>query len=105
MTRMTQNYGVNGTNRDERGRLLEPKELYTRHENFADPAKSATRHFRESYFFEHLVPEFFATNGAKPTKAYTVAPVSNAKSIGRTVMDIGFVMLDIIGGQDRDRVE
>lgn len=103
--RMTQAYGANGSKYDEAGRCMEPKEVYSRNEHFVDYAQSGSRHFSESLFFGYLVPEFVKANGRRPTKAYTQAPKSSVTSQGRTVEGIGFVMLDIIPGQDRDYVE
>ena len=103
--RTTQAYGINGSKYDEMGRCMEPKEVYSKYENFGDPARHSTRHFDMGYFFDHLVPAFVKEHGRKPTKAYSRMMPGAAKSVGRTIAGIGFVMLDIVAGQERDYVE
>lgn len=101
---MTQNYGANGTKRDEQGRVMPPKEVWSKYEHFGDYARSASRHFNETQF-KALCAEYMVKHGTKPTKAYTTAKVSGMRSIAFVVPEHGVVGLDIIDGQDRDYVE
>lgn len=102
--RTTQNYGVNGTKYDEQGRVMPPKEVWSKYEHFGDYARSASRHFSESTF-KGLCAEFIEKHGRKPTMAFTTAQVVGMRSIAFVVPGHGVVSLDIKAGQDRDFVE
>jgi hypothetical protein len=101
--KMTQNYGANNSKYDEAGRVMEPKPVWTKYENFGDPARSASRNFDEGYF-RHLVKEYHAKHGKLPRKAYSTMGATTLKTLGYIDKDLGYVGLDIIPGQDCDRV-